>query len=328
MIKVGILGLGGMGKTHLRCLEARRDVKVAAVCDCSFARQGSKASGEYGGILGYSDFDAMLEAEQLDAIVIAIPTFLHAEYAVKSLKAGLNVLCEKPMALNSAQCKKMVDAARRNGKILMVAHCIRFWPEYAKLKEIVDSGKYGRVIFASFRRLTSVAQGPNAAWLLDGTKSGGGALDFHIHESDYIQHLFGMPKAVFSRGVRGPSGDYDHIATDYMYMDKVVNAEGGWLMATGFGFEMSFNIICENASIVYDCTRPEPFKVYPDKAKPFAPRIEKGDGYSCQIDHFIKAVKSHTLPSMITPADAMNSVKIVEAEKKSAATGKVIPIKK
>ena len=339
MINVGIIGLGFMGKMHFRCYKANKNVKIAAICDIDekkFTNTGGTAGNisgadkplDFKGISLYTDFDKMLKEAKLDAISITLPTYLHCKYTLKALNAGVNTFCEKPMAMNINECEKMIDAAKNNKKVLQIGHCIRFWPEYAKLKEIVDSGKYGKVLAATFQRLSLTPTWSWNNWLLDKNKSGGATLDLHIHDSDYVQYLFGMPKEVFSQGAKGASKDYDHIVTNFIYADrKVVTAEGGWIMKPGFGFEMSFNVMLERATISYDCTRSPVFKIAPAKGDVIIPKVAKGDGYSIELEHFIKAVSGKSVPRIITPKDSLNSVKILLAEKKSCSTANKVALK-
>lgn len=339
MIRVGIIGLGFMGKMHFRCYSAIKGVQIAAICDTDKSKF-EKTSGVAGNIKGaekplnlkgislYTDFDKMLSESGLDAVSVTLPTYLHCEYTLKALKAGVNTFCEKPMAMSVAECTKMVEAAKAAKKLLQVGHCIRFWPEYAKLKEIVDSGKYGKVQAATFQRMSLTPTWSWKNWLMDKAKSGGAAMDLHVHDGDFVQYLFGMPKEVFSRGVKGPSKDYDHIVTSYVYRDgKVVTAEGGWIMKPGFGFEMSFNVMLEKATISYDCTRDPVFKIAPAKGEIIIPKVRKGDGYSCELEHWIKAVSGKKVARVITPADSLNSVRLALAEKKSCDIGKKVAIK-
>lgn len=339
MVKVGIIGLGFMGKMHFRCYKAMKNVRVAAICDIDASKFSDK-SGIAGNISGaekpldlkgielYTRADRMLAEADLDAVSITLPTYLHCEYTLKALKAGLNVFCEKPMALTVTEAQKMVDAAKKAKKQLQVGHCIRFWPEYAKTKEIIDSGKYGKVLTATFQRLSLTPTWSWKGWLMDGKKSGGAAMDLHIHDSDFIQYLFGMPKQVFSRGVKGLSKDIDHIVTSYIYKDsKVVTAEGGWVMTPGFGFEMSFNIALEKATISYDCTRQPAFKVAPAKGKVLLPKVAKGDGYSCELKHWVKLLHGQKTADVITPKASLDSVRLALAEKKSCSVGKATAAK-
>ena len=335
MTRVVIVGLGFMGKMHFRCYQALDGVQVAAICDTDAAKfadtsgtagniEGAEAPLDLAGIGLHDDFDKMLAGANLDAVSITLPTYMHREHAVTALNAGVHVLCEKPMAMTVADCQAIVEAAEKSGKVLQIGHCIRFWPEYAKTKEIIDSGEYGRVLAATFQRLSLTPTWSWDNWLMDTGKSGSAALDLHIHDSDYVQYVFGMPEAVFSRSVGGPAGQFDHIVTQYAYDDKVVTAEGGWAMTPGFGFEMSFNIVLEKATIVYDCTRNPAFKVAPAGGEAFTPEVVSGDGYSNEIAHFIKAVKGESVPEIITPAQSVDSLKLVLAEKESANSGQTV----
>jgi predicted dehydrogenase len=338
MTRVGIIGLGFMGKMHFRCYKTNKNVKVAAICDIDekkFTNTGGAAGNisgaekplDFSGVSFYTDFDKMLKNENLDAVSITLPTYLHCKYTLKALNAGVHTFCEKPMAMTVSDCQKMIDAAKTNRRLLQVGHCIRFWPEYSKLKEIVDSGKYGKVLAATFQRLSLTPTWSWNNWLMDKNKSGGAALDLHIHDSDYVQYLFGMPKEVSARGVKGPSGDYDHVVTSYIYNDsKVVTAEGGWIMKPGFGFEMSFNVMFEKATISYDCTRSPAFRIAPAKGEVIIPKVAKGDGYSIELEHFTKAVSGKSVHQIITPKDSLNSVKLLLAEKKSCDKSKNIKL--
>ena len=329
MLRIGIVGWGFMGKMHFRCYKSDTNVEVTAICDAD-AKQLQNASGVTGNISGaeddldlsnialYSDLSKMLVEEKLDALSIASPTFLHASQTIEALNEGVHVFCEKPMALNSGDCREMAEVAKQSGKTLQIGHCIRFWPEYVQAKEIIDSQKYGKVLAATFQRLSLT---PTWSWdncFLDGKRSGGAMLDLHIHDTDYVQYVFGMPKEVFSRGVIGPSGEFDHTVTQYLYgNDCVITAEGGWIMAPGFGFEMSFKIMLEKATLVYSSAQEPTFRIFPIDGETIIPEIPTGDGYSFEIQHFVDTLSGKAVPSIITPEQSGDSVKIIEAEKES-----------
>ena len=338
MLKVGIVGFGFMGRTHYKCWKALDGAEVTAICDVNpnIEEDTKRAVGNIGdpnetvdfaGLMLYTDLDKMLADEQLDAVSITLPTYLHPDNSVKALSAGVNVMCEKPMALTADKCAPMIEAAKRGGKVLQIGHCVRFWPEYAKAKELVASGKYGRVISAMFQRLGAPPTWSIDNWFLDEQRSGGVALDLHIHDTDYVQYLFGMPQAVCSFGAKAPGGGLAHITTQYLYDDDmVITAEGGWAMTPSFGFEMSFNIAMEKATLVYDLTRDPMFKVCPAEGEAFTPEVEKGDGWFLQIAHFAKAVRGEKVEPITTLADSMNSVKIVDAEKESISKGQRVSL--
>lgn len=329
MLRVGIIGFGFMGRMHFRCWSARDDARVVAICDANpkIKEDTQRAVGniegaaneiDFEGIELFTDFDEMIEKAKLDAISLTLPTYLHAEFSERALSQGVNVLCEKPMALTVADCERMVTAAEKSGKVLQIGHCVRFWPEYAKAKELVDSGKYGKVVAAMFQRLGSPPGWSLDNWFVDEKRSGGVALDLHIHDTDFVQYLFGLPKAVCSHGAVGSHGQLIHIVTQYIYgHDQVVTAEGGWGMTPGFGFEMSFNLVMEKATIVYDLTRDPALRVCPAEGEVFTPELEPDDGYVRQIDHFARSIQGQAVPPVITLEQSRDSVKIVEAERES-----------
>jgi len=338
MLRIGIVGWGFMGKMHFRCYKSDTNVEVTAICDAD-AKQLQNSSGVAGNISGaeddldlsnialYSDLSKMLAEEKLDALSIASPTFLHASQTIEALNAGVHVFCEKPMALNSGDCREMAEVGKQSGKTLQIGHCIRFWPEYVQAKEIIDSQKYGKVLAATFQRLSLT---PTWSWdncFLDGKRSGGAMLDLHIHDTDYVQYVFGMPKEVFSRGVIGPSGEFDHTVTQYFYgNDCVITAEGGWIMAPGFGFEMSFKIMLEKVTLVYSSAQEPTFRIFPIDGETIIPEIPTGDGYSFEIQHFVDTLSGKAVPSIITPEQSGDSVKIIEAEKESIRNNEKISL--
>jgi len=324
---------------HFRQWKAIKGAQVVAICDANpnIKEDTKRAVGNIKGAEGdidftnievYHDLEQMLDKAKLDAISLTLPTYLHATCSEQALSRGVNVLCEKPMALTTADCDRMVKAAQKSGKVLQIGHCVRFWPEYAKAKEIVDSGKYGKVVAAMFQRLGSPPGWSIDNWFVDEGRSGGVALDLHIHDTDYVQYLFGMPKAVCSHGAKGPKGQLIHMLTEYEYgPDKLIVAEGGWGMTLTFGFEMSFNLILEKASIIYDLTRKPMLRVCPAEGVEFSPEVAAGDGYSLEVEHFAKSIRGEPVPEVTTLEQSRNSVRIVEAEKKSINSRERILIK-
>lgn len=336
MIKIGIVGFGFMGRTHFSNYKTHDDVVISAICDIEKNRllsssevtgniAGSDNQLDLSGIALYNDYNEMLKKSDLDAVSITVPTYLHKEITIKALENGLNVLCEKPMSLTITDGMEMINAADKSEKILQIGHCIRFWPEYAFTKKVIKSGEYGKVLAATFQRLSLTPAWAWNGWILDGAKSGGASLDMHIHDADFVNYLFGIPESVRSFAAIGISGDFDHIVTNYIYSNKsVITAEGGWMMSPGFGFEMSFNIILEEATIIFDITKNPSFKICYKNGETIIPELIKGDGYSIEIDHFLKSVRGEAVPDVTTPIQSLDSLKLVFAEKSSARLNKEI----
>jgi len=330
MLRVGIVGFGFMGRMHYANWNKCENATVTAICDSdpNIIENSKNAGGniegadsaiDFDSLTVYSDFDKMLADGVVDAISLTLPTFLHCDFTVKALEAGLHVLCEKPMALNIDECDKMTAAAEKSGKILQIGHCIRFWPEYVKAKEIIESGEYGKVISATFRRLGSAPTWGADDWFANDDRSGGVAMDLHIHDSDYVQYLFGMPNNVSG------FGGFNCITTRFDYGDgKLVTAEGSWAMTPSFGFEMSFNIVMEKATIVYDCSREKAFRVCPGEGEVFTPEVLPGDGYVREIEHFAGLIEGKDLPEVITLEQSTASIKLVKAEIESVQTNNAV----
>jgi predicted dehydrogenase len=326
MLRVGVVGFGFMGRMHYANWSKCKNAEVVAVCDADPNAlknkddsagniEGADNKIDFGSLELYNDVEGMLAKAKLDAVSITLPTFLHTKFSVMTLEAGVHVLCEKPMALNADQCSEMIAAADKSGKILQIGHCIRFWPEYAKAKEIIDSGEYGKVVAATFTRLGSAPTWGADDWFTNDDRSGGVALDLHIHDSDFVQYIFGMPKSVQSFGSPASGKGLKCITTSYSFGDdKVVTAEGSWAMSPSFGFEMSFNIVMEKATIVYDCTREPAFKVCPAQGDVFTPEVAAGDGYSLEIEHFAGLANGEKLAEVITLAQSLDSIRLVKAE--------------
>jgi predicted dehydrogenase len=329
MLNIGIIGFGFMGRMHYRCWKDTSGADVVAICDANpdVLKNTDKSAGniegaeekiDFDGLQLYTDVKAMLADANLDAVSLTLPTFMHNKFSIMALEAGVHVLCEKPMALEVDQCQQMIAAAKKSGKILQIGHCIRFWPEYAKTKEIVDSGEYGKVITATFKRLGSPPTWGAENWFANDQRSGGVALDLHIHDSDFIQYLFGMPTSVSAFGNPKSGKGLKHITTRYCYDDdKLVTADGSWAMTPSFGFEMSFNIVMEKATIVYDCTREPAFKVCPADGDVFTPQVAKGDGYTLQIEHFAGLINGEKLAQVTTLDQSLDSIRLVNAEVES-----------
>jgi len=326
-----------MGRMHYRCWRAVAGAQVVAVCDADRQALGDEArhrgniAGAEGevdldGVTVYHDYSEMLRCAALDAVSLTLPTYLHADSAIAALESGRHVLCEKPMALHLDDATRMIAAARASGKILQIGHCIRFWPEYARAKAIVDSGIYGPVIAATFQRLAATAARRTQTWFTDESRSGGMTLDLHIHDTDFIHHLFGPPRAVFSSGATKSDGSLSHIITRYEYDNKLVVAEGGWAMMPAFGFEMRFHLVLERATLSFDSRRKPALQVCPAEGDAVWPDCGTDDGYTRQIAHFARRIAGAAVPPVVTLDQAWNTLRIALAERESARRGHWIAI--
>jgi len=335
MIRVGVIGLGMMGNTHLDVYAKRKDVQVVAISDINPDRLSGKARAKgniegqaQGGIdlskvTRHPEGKLLIADPDVDIVDICLPTPMHVEYAIAALQAGKHVLVEKPLGRTAADAHKLAQAASKAKGMIMPAMCMRFWPAWEWLKQAADDGRYGKVRAAHFRR---VANHPGGDFYLNGKACGGALLDLHVHDTDFVYHLFGKPEAVFSQGYRKITDHIDHVVTQYIFKDgPIVSAEGGWVMAPGFGFSMQYTINFENATAIFDIAQKDQLVVVQD-GKRQAISVRDGMGYEHEIDYFLKCVADNTPPSVVTIPDAAVAIDIVEAEARSVDSGQIVKL--
>jgi predicted dehydrogenase len=331
MTRIGIIGLGFMGRMHIGAYGTLPGARLVAIADQDAKRASGDFSGGWGniagsaesldmtGIAGTTDFQALIRHPEVDVVDICVPTPAHEALAIAALEAGKHVLCEKPLALDSASAARIAQAAARAQGLFMPAMCMRFWPQWRWLTEAVADGRFGAVVGATFRRVASMPPG----WFSNGHMSGGGLLDLHIHDTDFVFHLFGRPDAVFSRGYSKTSGRTDHIVTEYVY-DRgpaLVSAEGSWCMADGFAFTMRYTVNFERATADFDIGREHQLIVSQNGA---AETLDlAGDGYGAELAYFLDCVQTGRAPRVVTADEAVTGLQILEAEQRSIETGRI-----
>jgi predicted dehydrogenase len=336
-VNVAVVGLGFMGVTHLKAYQQLKAAKIVAVCDSVRLPVNGVLPGVAGNITGsgaidlgrsvkvYRALDEALADSEVELVDLCVPTPLHPEQSIAALKAGKHVLCEKPLALNSARARDMVRAAESASAFFMPAMCMRFWPGWSLLRQVVKERPYGKVRAASFRRM-SPAPGWSKATYGRASQTGGALLDLHIHDTDFVHFLFGRPASVFSTGVTSAGDSIDHVVTQYSFPGgPLVYAEGSWLL-TG-NFNMSYTLLCERATLDYDLTRGAEALRVAEQGK--APRVVKCgglDGYSGEIRCMLEAIQSGKAPKVVTAQDGLTAVQICEAEARSVRTGRVVSL--
>mgnify|MGYP005844190347 CR=1 FL=1 len=343
MVRVGLAGLGFMGGTHAQCHAALPNAELVAVADPEPDRRQQFADTY--GMQAFPSLEAMLEGAELDMVDICMPTYLHEQAVVTAAKAGKHVLCEKPMALTEADCDAMIAAVQQAGVKFMVGHVIRFWPEYTVIKEILDSGRYGRVRWASASRLSPPPTWSWREWIFDQNLSGGAALDLHIHDLDFLAWILGTPKTVFAAGVRAAKGGLDNIwTTTTGHAGGAVGfAEGSLDLTAGFPFTMGLRIALEGAAIEFNSRlTPSVLVALPDGSveHPEVPAVQvpatagagsAGNisalgGYFIEVKYFVDCVDKGEPPTVVTPEEAKQAVRLCVAATKSALWGQPVQL--
>lgn len=337
-VNVAVVGLGFMGVTHLRAYLANPLARVVAVCDAARVPVNGVLAGVSGNIkksddihLGadvkvFQKLEDLLAEPDVQLVDLCTPTPLHPEQVIATLRAGKNVICEKPLARTSEAAREILKVADESPGMLMPAMCMRFWPGWSWLKQVVADETYGKILAANFRRVSQIP-----GWSAQGTYTGGldlgGALfDLHIHDSDFVSHLFGRPEGVFSSGVVATGGSINHVITQYQYANgPVVHAEGSWLLAKGFN--MAYTIHCERATLDFDLSRgADAMQVTEFGQEPRTVPSEGLDGYGGEIHYILECVALGRKPQVVTAHDGLVALEICEAEEKSIRTGQAVKL--
>jgi predicted dehydrogenase len=342
MIKVGIIGIGFMGVTHFKALEKVRGARVAAIC----TRDAKKLAGDWRAIKGnfgdaggmqnlskiarYDAIEKILADASIDLIDICLPTHLHREVAIAALRAGKHVLVEKPIALNLKDADAMNTAAQETGKLLMVAHVLRFFPAFAHAAEIVKSEKYGVLRALHLKRIISKPRWESEPHFDNAEKSGGPILDLHIHDTDFILHLLGAPSRVQATGFRAANGMGIYINTQYGFDEKnlAVSAQSGALSMPGISFEHGYDLYLENATLRFNSlyTGDEILLATADgKTKRYRPR--RPDAFVAQLQHAVDCVRENRRSEIISGECARASLAVCLQERHAFLTGKTVRVK-
>lgn len=315
MLKVGLVGVGGISAGHISAWDSFKEAELVALCDIR-----PEQMKEYKGKKHYTDFDEMLKNEEFDIVDICLPSYLHAEYSIKAMEKGINVICEKPISLKREDVKRVYGAARKNNVKFMVAQVLRFWPEYVFLKDIIDTEKYGKLITGSMQRLNIYPKGRWDEWMLDESRSGLVPFDLHIHDLDFLVYTLGRPQG--AKSYRSRAGEQDVIEVIYDFNGVYVNCESAWYSARipfigdyRFQFEKAVVIFRDNELKVYlndGTVITEGGKGKSEEEQSFY--IPKSDAYANELRYFLDCVLSNNEPDIVKPdeleavLDVLNSL--------------------
>jgi predicted dehydrogenase len=341
MVRIGIVGLGFMGRIHYLASQKLAGAKVAAVCSrdpAKLAGDWRNTRGNFGpepGMVDLSHIDkkyrnaADLFADpDIDLIDICTVTDQHAPLAIQALKAGKHVLVEKAIALTPADADAMVAAAKSAGKLLMVAHVLPFFPEFKFAAEAVRGGKYGKLVGAHFKRV--IAKPDWSADIGDVAKTGGPAVDLHIHDTHFIGLLCGVPKQVFSVGtLEGDAVSY--LTTSYLYGPggPAVTCSSGAVCMGGRPFVHGYEIYLEKASLVYD-SGGTPLTLLTADGKSSHPALAGGgdplSAFTDELQAAVDGVSSGKEPDLLSGQLARDALVLCHRECESVRTGKAVTV--
>jgi predicted dehydrogenase len=346
MKRVGIVGLGFMGMVHYLSYQKLQGVQVVAVCDTRpelLTGDWTSVRGNFGppgqqmdlsGIATYASAEELIADPQVDLVDITLPPFLHAEVALAALAAGKHVFTEKPMAMTVADCDRMVAAANRADRHLLVGHVLPFFPEYAWALQEIGSEKQGRLLGGSFKRVIS-----DPDWLANYWSAelvGGPMLDLHVHDAHFIRLVLGMPTRVASCGsVRDGLPEDWHSVFEFAGSKCFAHATCGCIRQAGRPFLHGFEIRLERATLMFEFAV-QKLEDGQDEAGYLCPptildesgqarRVTLGDGdpmhaFEAELGHAVRVVSGDASPGALACELARDAIEICRLESQNLLT--------
>jgi len=328
-MKVGIVGVGFMGSTHAQGWAAT----PAEIVGFTAETQGEAGilAKQYNAKV-YSSLDEMLA--DVDVLDICSPTHLHYEMALKAATAGKHIICEKPLARTTRQAQEIVNACRKAGVQLLVAHVVRFFPEYVLAHAAVVEGQIGRPGVIRLHRGSYRPKKPAGNWFLDEVKSGGILMDLMIHDYDYARWIAGEVETVSARRVTelhlDAPVDYGLVILSHR-SGALSHIAGAWAYPPPT-FRTHLEIAGDHGLIEFDSDDTAPIQNLimktgsseaPDVGLPASPVSE--NPYTTQIKEFYAALADGK-PTRVSATDGLAAVQIAEAAIQSAHSGQPIQL--
>jgi predicted dehydrogenase len=343
MVRIGIVGVGFMGMIHYLAAAKLRGARVTAIC----TRDAKKRAGDWRGIRGnfgpagawmdlgnikrYAHFDDMCADADLDLIDICTPTHLHADMARAALRADKHVLVEKAIALTRKDADAMLQTAAKAGKLLMVAHVLPFNPEFAFAAQTIRSGVYGRLLAGHFKRI--IAQPDWSADMADAGKTGGPAVDLHIHDTHFIRLIAGVPRKVFSSGVIAGNDTVTYLTTQYLYDSEsgkpALSCSSGAVAKKGREFVHGYELYLEKATLLYE-SGTQPLTVLTSDSKVKQPKLkgstEATAAFTAELQAAVEGVKSGREPDLLRAQLARDALVLCQKECQSVLSGNAVSV--
>lgn len=340
MVRIGIVGVGFMGMIHFLAARRLRGARVEALCsrdEAKLAGDWRSIHGNFGprgemmdlsGLRTYRRLDDLLADPNIDLIDVCNPTQLHPETVMQALKAGKHVLVEKAIALDAADADAMLAAARQARRLLMVAHVLPFFPEFAFAARVLREGTHGKLLGGHFKRV--IAKPDWSAEIGDASKTGGPAVDLHIHDTHFIGLACGVPGQVFSTGVV-EAGAVTYLTTQYLYGSggPAISCSSGALAQAGRPFVHGFELYLERATLVYE-SGTCPLTVLTADGKTEQPALEGGGDETTAFTHELQAavdgVTSGQEPALLSGQLARDALVMCHREIESVRTGRAVAL--
>jgi UDP-N-acetylglucosamine 3-dehydrogenase len=326
MKRVGILGAGNIARIHVAGWQAL-PVELVGYYD-TVAEAAERFSQQYGG-QAFGSLEQFLAS--VDIVDICTPSHVHKEHVLASARAGKAIVCEKPLARHLADCDEIVEGCEAAGVPLFVAQVVRFFPQFAKAKSLIDSGAIGKP--GVIRTVRAGAFPAGRPFFGNFSLSGGVILDVGIHDIDFQRWCMGDVERVFVRGLTF-SGikERDHALITLRFVNGGVgHIEAGWASPPG-QWRTHLEICGDSGMISWDSADDDPIsQVLFNEARTgknnssYSPLAPRDNPYYAELAHFLSCLESGQ-PFRVTPQDALMDVKVALAAIESVRSGKPVDL--
>jgi predicted dehydrogenase len=340
MVRIGIVGVGFMGWIHYLAMRKLQGARLEAVCsrdERKLAGDWRDIRGNFGprgemvdlsGIRTYRRLADLLADPNIDLVDICNPTHLHPATAIAALSAGKHVLVEKAIALDPKDADAMVEAARKANRLLMVAHVLPFFPEFAYAARVIQSGEFGKVVGGHFKRV--ISRPDWSAEIGDASKTGGPAVDLHIHDTHFIGLVCGVPGHVFAVG-RTEGDAVSYLTTSYLYGPggPAITCSSGAVAMKAREFVHGYEIYLDKATLTYE-SGTCPLTVLHADGRAERPLLAGGDdattAFTAEIQAAVEGVRTGREPALLSGKLARDALVLCHRECESVRTGKIVAV--
>lgn len=331
-IGIGMIGAGSISNAHLSALQGRDDVELVGIADLNESQAISQAE-KFGAKVAVTDYRALIERDDVHAVVVGIPTHFHPEASIAAFERGKHVLCEKPMARTLEECRRMAESAAANNAVFQIAFVRRFDPEWGKLRELIHEGRVGRP--CQWRRFIvgSTPGAPYGTWYSDSAVSNGPLDESGIHDFDFVRYTFGDVKAVtanvWKMGRTGDVLDMGTVIVDFVSGDQAV-IQWSWSLPPGCvgGSANGMDVVGPEGAIhAPRCIEGKNYETRvtgasgADETISFV--VDRGEGawFHGQMSNFLASIRGEETPRG-TAADGLKAQQIITAAFESSETGR------
>jgi UDP-N-acetylglucosamine 3-dehydrogenase len=323
-MKIGVVGAGFIGAIHLNAYANMPEVEVVGVADT--LAETAAAGAAVVGARAYSSYEDLIAAEEVEIVDVCLPTTYHRDLALKAAREGKHVILEKPITRTLEDAEAILEAFSGEGGRLFVGHVLRFFPEFARIKQIIDAGELGTVGVARTSRRSPFLTGWND-WYADWRMSGGVLLDLVIHDFDFLRWSLGEVERVYAKGVMGREYnrlDYSLVTLRFA-SGAIAHVEGQWGYPGPFNY--SIEVAGSRALVAIGSTEPPPVQLLGGATGPGeSPEVVTGKSpFQTELEHFVRCIGTGE-EALVDAHDAYEALRIGLAATESVMTGKPVTL--